>query len=302
MSCTLSRKRLGMHLAKCSIGYPMITNRDSEAPSSMTSALAPEAWSGARPASAVAPVRLLCLPYAGASAQIFRPWCHWLAPRVELLSLELPGRGLLVRQQPVERMAELVGRLADALAPRAGEPLALFGHGMGALIAFELARRLQAAGGPQPLHLFVSAQRAPQLAPLQTALRERLHLAPPRPFAAASPIEPAAGTASDFLLAALHADVRLSEGYEFLPGPELDLPVTVFGGVEDASVTRQELEAWRQVTRGECIVRWLPGPALADPHPRALETLGFVTTRAGPRLPAASRRAGSDTGRSCSES
>jgi len=246
-------------------------------------------------------VRLLCLPYAGASVQIFRHWCQWLGPEVEVLLIELPGRGFLVRQPPVERMEALVGALATAVEPWLDKPLALFGHGLGGLVAFELGRLLQASGRPLLKHLFVSAQRAPHLPP-----REWSHRLSADPFLAAVPSrreapagEPASDEPADFLLPALHGDSRLIEGYEYRPDPQCDLPVTVFGGIEDRSVTRQELEAWAGLTRQPCVVRWLPGnhffvhehqrllaanvlraldlPAEPDGSPRALEILGFVT-------------------------
>ncbi len=245
-------------------------------------------------------VRLLCLPYAGASVQIFRHWYQWLGPEVEVLLIELPGRGLLVRQPPVERMEALVGALATAVEPWLDKPLALFGHGLGGLIAFELGRRLQATGRPLAHHLFVSAQRAPHLPPREWSQRLSID-----PFLAAearreAPAgEPESDEPADFLLPALLGDSRLIEGYEYRPDPECDLPVTVFGGIEDQSVTRQELEAWAGLTRKPCVVRWLPGnhffvhehqrllaanvlraldlPVVLDGSSRALEPLGFVT-------------------------
>jgi medium-chain acyl-[acyl-carrier-protein] hydrolase len=265
----------------------------------MTGALPPRQVGGGRE------VRLLCLPYAGASAQIFRSWCQWLAPRVEVLSLELPGRGFRVRERPAERIEDLVAALAAAATPWLDRPLALFGHGVGALVAFELARRFAAGAHPPLQHLFVSAQRAPQLPPRP----ERLHALPDAQFLAGleawrgAPAAPLADLreepAAEFLLPALRADVKLMESYEYRPGPELDVPITVFGGIEDHSVSRPDLEAWSQLTRRACVLRWLPAqhffvhehqrlvaanllralhmPAAADPSPRALETLGFVT-------------------------
>jgi medium-chain acyl-[acyl-carrier-protein] hydrolase len=211
--------------------------------------------------------------------QIFRHWYQWLGPEVEVLLIELPGRGLLVGQPPCERMEALVGALATAVEPWLDLPLALFGHGLGGLLAFELGRHLLSTGRPLPRHLFVSAERPPHLKPARD-------WSPPLPD-------------DDFLLTACRGDARLIEGYEYRPEPPCDLPLTVFGGIEDQSVSRQELEAWGELTRKPCAVRWLPGnhffvhehqrllaanvlrsldlPTVPDASPRALETLGFVT-------------------------
>src|ERR1700739_2017745 len=131
-------------------------------------------WDRAKTYRSAAAVRLLCFPYAGASARMFRHWRQWVAPHLELFPIELPGRGFLVGQPPIERMENLVGALREAIGSLLDRPFALFGHGVGALIAFELCRGLETAGLPRPQHLFVSAQRAPQL-PLE---RPRIHHLP----------------------------------------------------------------------------------------------------------------------------
>ena len=207
-------------------------------------------------------VRLLCFPYAGASAQIFRDWRRWLAPRVELILIELPGRGFLVRQSAVERMEELVDALAATVDPLFDMPLALFGHGVGALVAFELSRKLEATGWPPLKHLFVSAQRAPQL----LASVPGIHHLPTAQFLGAvralrgpSAVDLVDEEFGDLFLPALRGDFKLSGDYEYKPGPRLGSPITVFSGAEDQGVARQELEPWRLLTRAACVVRWLPG-------------------------------------------
>src|SRR5689334_23170132 len=101
-------------------------------------------------------MRLFCFPYAGGSAQIFRSWSTQLPPGVEVCPIHLPGRGLRLRDAPYSRLEPLLDRISEALIPQLERPYALFGHSMGAMISYELARRLRDAGVRQPLHLFLS--------------------------------------------------------------------------------------------------------------------------------------------------
>jgi medium-chain acyl-[acyl-carrier-protein] hydrolase len=206
---------------------------------------------------------LLGFPYAGASSRIFRDWREWLAPGIHVLPVELPGHGSLVRYAAAERMEDLVEALAASLTTLEGDvPLALFGHGLGALIGFELSRRLQVSCQPPPRHLFVSGQRAPQL----PAILPKLHDLPTAQFVAE--LRARGGlTAADLgddepgglLVSALRADHRLSEGYEYCPGEPLDVPITVFAGIEDPDCLPLDLEPWSALTKRSSVLRWLAG-------------------------------------------
>ena len=107
-------------------------------------------------------LRLFCFHYAGGSARVFREW-HDLLPTVEVCPLQLPGRGTRIKEGSVRRVAPLVEQLARELSPKLDMPFAFFGHSMGALIGFELARLLRRERGLNPAHLFISGRRAPQL-------------------------------------------------------------------------------------------------------------------------------------------
>src|SRR5262245_8465793 len=90
--------------------------------------------------SPIAKMRLFCFPYAGASVSIFRLWPSYLPKFLEVYSVELPGRDSLIRQLPFTKMSCLVQGLTLAMGPYLDVPFALFGHSMGSLISFELAR------------------------------------------------------------------------------------------------------------------------------------------------------------------
>src|SRR5690606_21024414 len=107
-------------------------------------------------------LRLFCFPFGGAGASVFRPWPAGLPAWMEVNAVQLPGREMRVREQPLVRVADAVDGVFAAIGRRGPphKPFALFGHSLGAFVAYELARRLTAAGNP-PAHLVVSGQRPP---------------------------------------------------------------------------------------------------------------------------------------------
>src|SRR4051794_9909349 len=106
-----------------------------------------------------AAARLVCLPHAGGSASYYHPLSAALSPAVEAVAVQYPGRQDRRSEPLVDDLLVLADRLADALADEPG-PLALFGHSMGAVLAFEVARRLEREGR-EIAALFVSGRRAP---------------------------------------------------------------------------------------------------------------------------------------------
>ena len=107
-------------------------------------------------------MRLFCFPPAGSGTVAYRAWAPLAAPGLEVNAVLLPGRETRFAEPPVDDMAALASQIADAIAPLAGQPFALFGHSLGALLAYEVARRL-AAQGCAPGHLFASGHLAPAI-------------------------------------------------------------------------------------------------------------------------------------------
>src|SRR5262245_41626934 len=120
-------------------------------------------WLPFRRPSPSARLRLYCFPFAGGGASIFRLWPDALPASVEVCSVQPPGRETRFREAPFARMAPLVAVLADVLLPELERPYALFGHSMGALIAFELAREQRRRRARPPEQLIVSGRGAPHL-------------------------------------------------------------------------------------------------------------------------------------------
>lgn len=108
-------------------------------------------------------IRLFCFPFAGAGSLIFHAWPDHLPAEVEVCPVQLPGRGTRLKEPPFTRLPPLVEALAQALIPLLDKPFAFFGHSLGALISFELARRIRRESGLLPVRLFVSACDAPEI-------------------------------------------------------------------------------------------------------------------------------------------
>ena len=208
-------------------------------------------------------LRLLCFPYAGGAASAYRSWTEALPAEIDVCPIQLPGRGSRFREAPFRRASDLVQAAADALRPHLDLPFALFGHSMGAVVAFELARELRRRSWPSPILLAVSGREAPHrpdpdppLAQLPDAefveqLRARYGGIPDEVLAEKELLQ--------MLLPVLRADVFLLESYVYAEEPPLDGTLSCFGGQQDRQLRHEDLEAWREQTRGSFTLRTFPG-------------------------------------------
>ncbi|WP_432069908.1 thioesterase II family protein [Streptomyces sp. AA1529] len=209
-----------------------------------------------------APVRLVCIPYAGGTASLFREWQRHLGPGIEVVPVQLPGRGLRMREEPYQATAPLVSDLASALE-EAGlcRDYALFGHSMGALLAYELACELRERGRQEPCHLYVSGSRPPHLYG-----RRADHLLSDDELRAL--VQDLGGLERDRAVDAayferrlpvLRADLRVCETYRWRPRLPLRCPMTAFSASRDALASAPQTEAWREYTTGSFLRHHLEG-------------------------------------------
>jgi surfactin synthase thioesterase subunit len=226
--------------------------------------MAIRAFSGRRRADgpSLAIRRLFCFPYAGAGATVFRQWPDHLPPDVELCLPCLPGRDARVDEPPACAMGPLAASLAREMLPWLSVPYALFGHSMGAFLAFDVARELSELGRP-PDRLFVSGQRGPALPYAQPpifALPDEEFLA--GILARYQNIPEAILKEKELmavLLRVLRADFTLVEDYRYRDRGKLTCPITAFAGETDTQVSREQMEAWASETTGKFRLHLLPG-------------------------------------------
>ena len=208
--------------------------------------------------------RLFCFPNAGGAAALFRLWPQGLPRDVELLAIQLPGRGNRWKEPAIPDIARIVEALMPALEPCLDRPFAFFGHSMGSMVAYAVIQSLIERGAPLPFHLFVSSRRSPGVAnPSDTPL----HVLPEDAFVAEMrrryggiPDEVLAEPElMALLLPALRADIQALETYVVSRSAPLPFPVTAYGGADDALNPRAHLEAWRDETESDFRVRMFPG-------------------------------------------
>jgi medium-chain acyl-[acyl-carrier-protein] hydrolase len=199
-------------------------------------------------------LRLFCFPYAGGSCTAFSSWQAHLTGEVQVCALEFPGRMARLRQPPISRFELLLDTLVRVLAPYLETPFAFFGYSMGALVAFELARRLRREQGREPSHLFVAARPAPHL-PKTTAewnamtddqflgeLQRRYRPMPPAVLA-----DPGMRA---MIIRMMRADLSIMDSHDFRQTPRLRCPITALGGHQDPLVSPADLSAWSAHTTG----------------------------------------------------
>jgi surfactin synthase thioesterase subunit len=220
-----------------------------------------------------AQVRLFCFPFAGAGAATFRSWGDMLAPSIEIVAIEPPGRASRIHEPPLSTFDRFLELLVPTMLPYLDKPCALFGHCLGALTLFETARTLLHPHQAHLQHLFVSGARPPHLVQQEGAFEEHLLYTLLQhdkfdPFLPTyqQPDEVFAevirhfniGASEEFLdnpelrrllLPTIRAEFAMTFHYRYTPEPPWEVPITCFLGLGDPYVTRDDVLAWGQYTK-----------------------------------------------------
>ncbi|QXJ26142.1 thioesterase [Actinomadura graeca] len=222
-------------------------------------------------------VRLVCFPHAGGSASFYFPVSARLSATAEVCAVQYPGRQDRRSEPSIDNIPDLADAITGALGPADGRPLAFFGHSMGAVLAYEVALRLEESGAEPLTRLVVSGRRAPS--------RHRegsVHRLDDRGVVAE--LRRLSGTQSDLLgdpetlemiLPAVRNDYRAVETYRPGPGRSLRCPVVAYVGDSDPQVTVDEAKSWADHTTGPFDMRVFPGGHfyLTDRAPEVIQAL-----------------------------
>lgn len=169
---------------------------------------------------------------------------------VEVCAVQFPGREARIAESPVDDLRRLVPLLREELEPYLDRPFALFGHSIGALVSFELARELRRTSRIEPCHLFVSGCPAPHLPHSDRIwdLPDDEFLECLRRFNGTPPDVLNHPELMDMMLPAIRADLALRDRYDYRDETSMSCPITAFGGMADTHVDCTMLRAWRQHT------------------------------------------------------
>lgn len=220
-------------------------------------------WFNIAKANPRAKLRLFCFPYAGGSSAAFSDWALELGEKVEVVGVQPPGRGNRFLEPPISSLRQMVDELTGAIMPLLGKPFVFFGHSNGALVCFELARELSKkgmAGGL--LHVVISGNPAPQVRSFDTVLHDL-------PDALLmEKLRELRGTPEEILqnnellelfMPVLRADFAIAETHRFVSDPPLECDLTLFGGLDDYHISRDDLLAWGEIAEGSVDLQTFQG-------------------------------------------
>jgi medium-chain acyl-[acyl-carrier-protein] hydrolase len=219
-------------------------------------------WHKTNPMESPAVLRLFCFHYAGGDALFYRNWADYIPETIDICAIQLPGRGNRRQEPLVSSLAELVGDITRALRLYLDRPFAFFGHSMGALISFEIARELRRSMKVEPAHLFVSGRRAPHL-PEETP---PIYDLPEIEFI--EELRRLNGTPKevldhrelmDLVIPLLRADFSICQTYVYRYEPPLSCPISAYGGLQDEDVSPSDLRGWQEQTSSDFKLRMFPG-------------------------------------------
>jgi pyochelin biosynthesis protein PchC len=203
----------------------------------------------------------VCFPHVGGGASFFRSWHDGVPPGVELLAVQYPGREDRTRDAPIEDMDRMADAIAGVLAGSLDEPLVLFGHSMGAAVAYEVALRLGPRTGHALRGIVLSAQPSPR-----HFVPNGLHLldddalwADTQRFNGFGGPHRSNPTLRRLMVPVLRSDYRLIETYRPRLDAAVDCPVVACMGDADPHVTLESIRGWGEMTRHGFDVRVFPG-------------------------------------------
>ncbi len=210
-----------------------------------------------------AKMNLFCFHHAGGAASFYKKWPTALSPKVQVIPVQMPGRETRYGETFASSIDEMVNDLVHHKDVFADKPYAIFGHSLGALFGFELARRLVERDGPAPRFFVSSGHGAPRRQPAD----EKLHMLPDKQFI--ERMREKYGGVSDeviaceelleFLLPRFRADIRMAEQHTSNDSVPVRFPVAVMHGRGDKSVSMDDVKGWQNETLAEVSIHEFDG-------------------------------------------
>lgn len=203
-------------------------------------------------------IKLFCIPYAGGSSVVYEPWRILLSDHIELIPVELAGKGERAGEMLYNNVEEAIYDVFSFVSDRVNNtPYAIFGHSFGAMFAYEVAKKMKVLKKQSPVHVFFSGRRPPHF---QSARKDLYHLMPDEIFI--NEVQKLGGTPPEFfnypelleyMIPILKNDFKLSETApvvtEIIP---FDFNITAMTGKEDREVSVNDISNWNIHTIGTC--------------------------------------------------
>lgn len=201
-------------------------------------------------------IKLFCIPYAGGSAAVYSRWKKLVNPLIELKQVELPGRGSRMNESLIDNIPDIVRNIFKEIKDQIKPPYALFGHSMGALITYELCKKIKQEGYPSPVHIFFSGKQGPQIKlkglncynlPEDEFIKHILN------YNGTNEAVFKNKELASLFIPILRADFKMVETYKFDRTDDyLECDVSVFSGTDDRAVSWEDLSGWQEVTKSNC--------------------------------------------------
>lgn len=209
-------------------------------------------------------VQLFCIPYAGGGASIFRNWKNFLGSEIRASAIQPPGRETRFSEAPILNFENLTRQIADSIEPHLNTPFAIFGHSLGAAVAFELCCELERRGH-FPAHIFLSGRQSPDLPPIRLPIAhlpddeflfrlKEYNSTPKEIFENKELVE--------LLLPMLKADFYLAENYHHDQKKMVAANISACGSLGDPWLNPKSLNGWQKRTAGSFTTKWFNGAHL----------------------------------------
>lgn len=205
--------------------------------------------------------QLFCIPYAGGGASVFRSWKKYLSPKIAAYAIQLPGRETRFSEPPDRDLKTVALAIADAITRTPNLPFAIFGHSLGAAIAYEVTAQLEAQNR-KPLQLFISGRQSPDRKSLRKPIAHlpdeefieqlKAYNTTPREIFENSEIV-------ELLLPMLKADFSMAENYQHQINSKLQTPIIALGSKGDIWLSPESIANWANKTHGSFSSHWFEG-------------------------------------------